>query len=273
MATKTATEGTMNATAPEKAAALRALHVPGSPLVVPNVWDAASARTVEAAGFPVVATSSAAIAPVLGYDDGEAAPVEEMLAAVARIASAAGVPVTADLERGYGLEPAELVARLIATGAVGCNLEDSDPHTGEMVDADEQAAFLGAVRAAATGAGLDLVINARVDTYIHGTGTPAERLAESVRRGRLYRLAGADCVYPIFASEADAIRVLVEEIDGPINILFRPGTPSIGELATLGVARVSFGHGLHRAVQAYLAQMVATIRAGNSPYPPNVTAG
>src|SRR3954467_2513326 len=109
MATKTATEGTMNATAPEKAAALRAPHVPGSPLVVPNVWDAASARTIEAAGFPVVATGSAAIASVLGYDDGEAAPVEEMLAAVARIASAVGVPVTADLERGYGLEPAELV--------------------------------------------------------------------------------------------------------------------------------------------------------------------
>jgi 2-methylisocitrate lyase-like PEP mutase family enzyme len=273
MATKTVTEGTMTATAHERAAALRALHVPGSPLVVPNIWDAASAHTVKAAGFPVIATGSAAIAPVLGYNDGEDAPVEEMMAAVARIASAVGIPVTADLERGYGLEPADLVARLIATGAVGCNLEDSDPRTGEIVDADEQAAFLGAVRAAATAAGVDLVINARVDTYLHGTGTPAEKLAESVRRGRLYLLAGADCVYPIFVSEADAIRALVEEIDGPINILFRPGTPSIEELAALGVARVSFGHGLHRATQVYTAQMVAAIRSGDSPYPPDITAG
>ncbi|WP_371778790.1 isocitrate lyase/PEP mutase family protein [Streptosporangium subroseum] len=273
MATKTTTEGMTAATADKKAAALRALHVPGSPLVVPNVWDAASARTVEAAGFPVVATGSAAIAPVLGYDDGEAAPVEEMLAAVARIVRAVGVPVTADLERGYGLKPAELVARLAATGAVGCNLEDSDPRTGEMVDADEQAAFLGAVRAAAAEAGVDLVINARVDTYMNGTGTPSERLAESVRRGGLYLRAGADCVYPIFVSDAGVVRALAEGIDGPINVLFRPGTPSIGELAALGVARVSFGHGLHSAVQAYTAQMVAAIQAGNSPYPPGVTAG
>jgi 2-methylisocitrate lyase-like PEP mutase family enzyme len=142
-----------------------------------------------------------------------------------------------------------------------------------MVDADEQAAFLGAVRAAAVDAGVDLVINARVDTYLNGTGTPSEKLAESVRRGGLYLRAGADCVYPIFASEAGAVRALAGEIDGPINVLFRPGTPSLGELAALGVARVSFGHGLHRAVQAYTAQMVAAIRAGDSPYPPDITAG
>ncbi|MDP9844421.1 isocitrate lyase/PEP mutase family protein [Streptosporangium lutulentum] len=263
------TEGTTSATAHEKAAALRALHVPGSPLVVPNIWDAASARAVEAAGFPVVATGSAAIASMLGYDDGEAAPAGEMLAAVTRIVRAVGVPVTADMERGYGQKPAELVARLASAGVAGCNLEDSDPRTGEMVDADEQAAFLGAVRAAAVDAGVDLVINARVDPYLHGTGTPSERLAESVRRGRLYLRAGADCVYPIFATEAEDIRALAGEIDGPINVLFRPGTPSIGELAALGVARVSFGPGLYRVVQAHTARMLAAVRSGNSPYPPD----
>ncbi|MEV0423351.1 isocitrate lyase/PEP mutase family protein [Streptosporangium canum] len=268
MTTETGTDDTMNPTAAQRAATLRTLHVPGVPLVLPNVWDAASARTIEAAGFPALATGSAAVASALGYDDGQAAPVEEMLAAVSRIVRVAGVPVTADLERGYGLEPAELVERLAATGAAGCNLEDSDPRTGEMIDAGEQAAFLAAVRAAATEASTDLVINARVDIYLHGEGTPAERLAESVRRGRRYLRAGADCVYPIFASGADEIRALAEEIDGPINILFRAGTPSLGELAASGVARVSFGPGLHRAVQAHTARMAAAIRAGRSPYPP-----
>ncbi|WP_329423901.1 isocitrate lyase/phosphoenolpyruvate mutase family protein [Streptosporangium sp. NBC_01495] len=264
--------GSTSTTARGKASALRALHVPGRPLVVPNVWDAVSARAVEAAGFPVIATGSAAIAPVLGYDDGEGTPVEEMLAAIARIGRSVGLPVTADMERGYGLEPAELVERLVAAGASGCNLEDSDPRTGAMADVDEQAALLGAVRAAAAGTGVDLVINARIDTYIHGTGNAAERLAESVRRGRRYLEAGADCVYPIFAAEAGAVRALTEGIDGPVNILFRPGTPSLGELAALGVARVSFGHGLHEAVRAYAARMLAAIRNGESPYPPGLPA-
>ncbi|MGC5012259.1 isocitrate lyase/PEP mutase family protein [Streptosporangium sp. DT93] len=251
-----------------KAAALRALHVPGRPLVLPNVWDAASARAVEAAGFPAIATGSAAIAPVLGYDDGEQAPPEEMLAAVARISRAVSLPVTADVERGYRLEPAELVRRLAAAGASGCNLEDSDPATGASIDADEQAGLLRAVRAAAEDAGTDLVINARVDVFMNGTGSDEERLAEAVRRGRLYLEAGADCVYPIFASEAGIIRELTGRIDGPVNILFRPGTPSLAELAELGVARVSYGHGLHRAVSAYADRMFAAIRDGESPYPP-----
>jgi 2-methylisocitrate lyase-like PEP mutase family enzyme len=130
----------------EKAATLRALHVSGDPLVLPNAWDAASARMVEAAGFPVVATSSFATARILGYDDGEAAPVEDVLAAAARIVRAVSAPVTVDFERGYGLAPAALVERLAATGAVGLNLEDSDPPTGEMIDAAQQADFLAAVR-------------------------------------------------------------------------------------------------------------------------------
>ncbi|WP_433236516.1 isocitrate lyase/PEP mutase family protein [Streptosporangium sp. CA-135522] len=258
------------ATAAERAATIRALHVPGNPLVLPNVWDAASARAVEAAGFPVVATGSAAVASALGYDDGQATPVEEMLAAIARIVRAVGVPVTADLERGYGMEPAELVERLVATGAAGCNLEDSDPRTGEMVDAGEQAAFLSAVRAAASDAGTDLVINARVDTYLRDVGTPADRLAESVRRGRDYLRAGADCVYPILAFGAAEIGTLAGEIGGPINVMFRPGTPSLEELAALGVARVSYGPGLHRAVESYTARMAAAIRAGRSPYEPDL---
>src|SRR5690606_11803669 len=166
---------------------LRALHRPGAPLMLPNVWDAASARAVRAAGFPAVATSSAALAEALGYADGEAAPVAEVLDAVARIAAAVPVPVTADLERGYGMAPAELVERLAATGAVGCNLEDSRPGTGALVEVGEQVDFIAGVREAARTAGVDLVINARIDTYLRGDSPPAggapaggDRLAETV---------------------------------------------------------------------------------------------
>lgn len=145
----------------ETATRLRDLHTRTTPLILPNVWDAASARAVEAAGFPVVATGSSAMAAVLGYEDGEHTPPAEMLAAVARIVRAVGVPVTADMERGYGLKPAELVERLLEAGASGCDLEDSG--RDGLIDREEQADFLAAVRAAA---GADLVVNARVDTYV-----------------------------------------------------------------------------------------------------------
>lgn len=246
-------------TSDEKARVLRELHRPGKPLVLPNAWDAASAREVESAGFPVVATGSAAVAPALGYADKEATPVGEMLAAVGRIARAVTVPVTADLERGYGLAPAELVERLVATGAVGCNLEDSRPETGELVDAHEQADYLAAVRAAATEARTGLVVNARVDV-------PAGRPDETIRRARLYLGAGADCVYPIHVNEPAVIGELVREIGAPVNVLFRPGSPALPVLAALGVARVSYGHGLHAAAQAHLRRMIGEIRQDRSPY-------
>ncbi|MEV5741072.1 isocitrate lyase/phosphoenolpyruvate mutase family protein [Microbispora rosea] len=252
----------------EKAAALRALHVPGDPVVLPNAWDAASARAVEAAGFSAVATGSAAVAAVLGYEDGHDTPADEMFAAVARISRAVAVPVTADVERGYGLEPAELVERLAAAGAVGCNLEDSDPATGALIDPGEQADFLAAVRAAAAEAGTGLVINARVDTFIHGSGTPGERLAEALDRGGRYLAAGADCVYPIFAGDPEVIGALAKEMGGPFNVLFRPGVPAIRDLAALGVARVSFGPGIHRAAQAFTARMLDAIARGDDPFPP-----
>lgn len=238
---------------------LRSLHVPGKPLVLPNAWDAASARAVQDAGFPAVATGSAAVARVLGYADGEATPVEEMLAAIARIARIVDVPVTADVERGYGLGPAELAERLLATGAVGCNLEDSDPRTDTMVEVAEQADFLAAVRQAAGDA---LVINARIDTYVSGS---RER-ADAVERARAYFAAGADCVYPITLADGVEIGAFADEAGGPVNILFKPGVPSLADLAALGVARVSYGHGLHLAAHAYTTRMIATIADGGNPY-------
>ncbi|WP_434592085.1 isocitrate lyase/PEP mutase family protein [Streptomyces sp. A5-4] len=253
------------------AAELRALHVPGTPAVLPNAWDAASARTVAAAGFPAVATGSAAMAPALGYEDHEATPPGEMFAALARIVRAVDVPVTADLERGYGLAPAELAARLAESGAVGCNLEDTDPRTGKLLDVREQADFLAAFRQAAP----DVVINARVDTFLHGSGegtgsgAEASRLAEAVARGRAYAGAGADCVYPISVSGLSdrAVRSLVEGIGAPVNVAYGPGSPlSFEELAAAGVARVTFGPGLFVAVQQHLAGLVEAIREGRDPY-------
>lgn len=229
-----------------KAATLRALHVAGSPLVLPNAWDAASARMVESAGFPVVATSSAATAGVLGYDDGEVAPVEEVLAAAARIVRAVNLPVTVDFERGYRLAPSELVERFAATGAVGLNLEDSNPRSGELVDVEEQADFLAAVRSAALSQGVDLVINARTDSFLRHVGSQETQVAASIDRGRRYLAAGADCVYPIAVVDPEAIRTLVWGIAGPVNVGYGQGKLSLAELAALGVARVSFGPVLQR---------------------------
>ncbi|MFD1150752.1 isocitrate lyase/PEP mutase family protein [Saccharothrix hoggarensis] len=245
-------------TAGAGAGVLRSLHVAGAPLVLPNAWDAASARVVVDAGYPAVATASAAVSAALGYPDGHGMPVDEAFAAVRRIASAVDVPVTADIERGYGLPPGEIVARLAEAGAVGCNLEDSDPATGAMVDVAEQADFLAAVRAADP----DLVLNARVDVHIKGD----KSLEDSVRRALAYFEAGADCVYPL-GLPSDEIGRFVAAVGGrPVNIAHGPGSLTPPELGALGVARVSFGPGLHRLLLARLTELVTDLRAGASPY-------
>jgi 2-methylisocitrate lyase-like PEP mutase family enzyme len=253
-----------------RAAALRALHVPGHPLVLPNAWDAASAAMVIDAGFPVVATSSAATASVLGYGDGEATPVEEVLAAVARIVGSVGVPVTVDFERGYRLSPAELVERFTGTGAVGLNLEDSNPATGEMIDPAEQADFLASVREAATSAGADLVINARTDSFLRRAGSPAKQLDASVERGTRYLAAGADCVYPIGVTDFAAIGQLVNGIGGPVNVVYgRVGERPLAELAALGVARVSFGPSLQRHLYGtFGTALLAALASDKNPFAP-----
>lgn len=250
-----------------KAATLRALHVPGRPLVLPNAWDVPSARLAVAAGFPAVATSSAATAEILGYDDGEAAPVDDVLAAAARIARAVDVPVTIDFERGYRLAPAELVERFAATGAVGLNLEDSDPGTGTMIDAGAQADFLAEVRAEANAQRVDLVINARTDSFLRGAGSPDEQLAASVDRGTRYLAAGADCVYPIGVGDPAAIRALTDAVPGPVNVAFGRGRHSLADLAALGVARISFGPMMQRHLYAeHATRLFAAVAAGNNPF-------
>jgi 2-methylisocitrate lyase-like PEP mutase family enzyme len=256
-----------SATPDNKAAILRSLHLAGNPLVVPNAWDAASARLVEAAGFRAVATSSFATAEVLGYADGESAPVGDVFAAATRIARSVTLPVTIDLERGYALDPEELVERFAATGAVGMNLEDSDPPNGQMVDATEQSEFLASVRAAALSAGIDLVINARTDAFQRRAGSAEAQLSASIDRGRRYLAAGADCVFPIGASNPVAIQALVDGIPGPVNVGYGQGGLSVAQLAAMGVARVSYGPILQiHLYRKFLSALLAAVAAGENPW-------
>jgi 2-methylisocitrate lyase-like PEP mutase family enzyme len=227
----------------ELAATLRGLHVPGSPLVLANAWDAASASMVEEAGYHAVASSSAAVADTEGWPDNNVMPADVALAAVARVVRGTSLPVTADIEGGYGLPAFELVERLLAAGAVGCNIEDTDhSQVRTLVDLDTHVRRIEEVRGAAGDA---LVVNARVDAIVRG-GT----LEEAIERGKAYLAAGADCVYPITLADPAAVATFVEAVGGPVNILFRPGAPSLAELASLGVARVSIGSGWYRKVQA-----------------------
>ncbi|MCA2228780.1 isocitrate lyase/PEP mutase family protein [Nonomuraea aurantiaca] len=250
-----------------KAAVLRALHVAGAPVVLPNAWDAASARMVEAAGFSAVATSSAATSQILGFEDGEATPVQEVLDATRRMVQAVRVPVTVDFERGYGLAPAELVERFAATGAAGLNLEDSEPATGQLLDVGEQADFLAAVRQAARSLNVDLVINARTDAFLRRAGSPEEQLATTLERGRRYLEAGADCVYPIGVGDPTVIKALTQNIPGPVNVAYGRGAHSLATLASLGVARITFGPMVQRHLYSMLeATLLPALVADTNPF-------
>lgn len=234
----------MTAPLAEQARRLRELHRPGSPLLLPNVWDVWSARAVAAAGVAVIATTSAGVARSLGYEDGEAMPVQAAFEAVARIAAAVDLPVTADLEAGYGLDPEPFVSALLDAGAVGCNLEDTDHRTGGLVAVHRQAEWIAEIVEAAARRGVEVVVNARVDCFLDGERSP-ERLEEAITRGRAYRAAGAACVYPIVAADEDDLAALVREL-GVVNVLLSPRSPSVARLRELGVARISAGPNLAR---------------------------
>lgn len=231
-----------------QAETLRALHHTGRALVLANAWDAASARAVVAAGCPVVATSSGALVTSLGYEDGGQAPPDAVFAALGRICGSIEVPVTADVEDGYGLGPEELAGRLLAAGAVGCNLEDSDHAPGgePLVAAEWFSERVAALKAAGRAGGVDLVVNARVDVHVRQVGPPETRLDEALRRARAYLEAGADCVYPITVSDEETVRALVAGTPGPVNLLARADPAEVARLASYGAARISVGSGLAR---------------------------
>ena len=230
-----------------KAAALRRMHVEPPILVLPNAWDVASAKTLAAvAGCRALATSSAAVARSLGHEDGERAPVAEMLEAARRIAAAVGLPVTADLERGYG-DPVGTARAAWEAGLVGINVEDSTRQG--LVPLDEQVSVLREIRAAVP----ELVVNARVDVFL---GIGRGDVDEAVERGNAYLAAGADCTYPILAPVV-SIAELARRIEGPMNVLAQKGTPAPSDLQDLGVARLTWGSGLASAAYAEAARIAA----------------
>lgn len=235
----------------KKAEQLRKLHQGPRILILANAWDVISARVVEDAGFPAVATTSAGVAAVLGYPDGQRIPREVMLEMVARIARAVNVPVTADMEAGYGTAPAEMaeMARdVVASGAVGLNLEDvTGDDASSQVEIGLQIEKIAAVREASAAAGVPLVINARTDAYLMPIGPAETRFERTVERLRAYRKAGADCVFAPGIRDAETIGKLVRALDAPLNVLLQPGGPSLAELERLGVARASIGSGMARA--------------------------
>ena len=244
-----------------QAQTLRSLHRGPEPLLLPNVWDVASARAVTEAGFPVIATSSHAVAASLGFPDADAMPTDVAFGAIARIAASVDLPVTADLEAGYQLPAPELVERLLDAGAVGCNLEDTDHHGAEVLaPVERQTEWLRAVREASEAAGVPVVINARTDVFLRGSGDPGSLLPEALRRGKAYLEAGADCVYPIGLTDEGVIEAFVREVGGPVNTWLRPGGPSRETLARLGVARISLAGGLFRAAMAQVTRVLESLK-------------
>ncbi|MFE6488815.1 isocitrate lyase/phosphoenolpyruvate mutase family protein [Streptomyces sp. NPDC057757] len=236
----------------ETADAFRALHVPGRPLVLPNVWDTASARIVEEAGAVAVATTSAGVAWELGSADGDMLGRARALGAVERIAAVVHVPVSADVESGYAEDAAgvaDTIRAVLAAGAVGVNIEDAlhgDGGGEPLRPIAEQAERIAAARAAADEAGVPLFVNARVDTFLRGVG----KTEETLERAGAFLAAGADGVFVPGVVDPATVRALAEGIEGPLNVMVGPGAPSVAELAALGVARISAGSGIAQAAHA-----------------------
>jgi 2-methylisocitrate lyase-like PEP mutase family enzyme len=235
-----------------KAAAFRRMHTEPPLLVLPNAWDVASAKKLASLpGCRALATTSAAVARSLGWEDGERAPADEMIEAARRIAAGVDVPVTADLERGYG-DPVGTARAAWEAGLVGINFEDST--RAGLVDVDEQVAAIRAIREAVPG----LVINARVDVFL---GIGRGDVPEAAERANAYLAAGADCTYPILAPP-ESLAALVHRIDGPINVVVDKGTPSPAELQELGVARMTWGGGLASLAYDEAARIAAAALSG-----------
>jgi 2-methylisocitrate lyase-like PEP mutase family enzyme len=248
----------------EKAADFRLRHRGPGVLVLPNAWDVASARILEEAGFPAIATTSAGIAFSLGYPDGQRISREEMIARIGRIARAVQVPVTADMEWGFGStleEIARTTREVVEAGAVGMNLEDTSGLADEpLLTLEKALEKIKVVRETAASLRVPLVVNARTDVYLLEGGNPDADYAETLRRLVAFRDAGADCVFAPGLKDAATIGRLVKDVTCPLNILAVPGTPSIAELETLGVARVSVGSGFMRATLGALRTMAEELK-------------
>lgn len=247
----------------EKAELFLKLHHDKEILVLLNTWDAGSSKLVEACGYKAIATTSMGIAASLGYPDCQVITLPEMMESMKRIVNAVDVPVTVDIEAGYGnnLDAIiESVKKIIATGIVGINIEDSIDLSPTLVDEVEFCERISAIRELSDLLGFHLVINARTDSFYTSHGSLKQKLTESIRRGNKYREAGADCIFIQPVGEKEIISTLVKEINAPINILSNPGmegriAPSVKELQDLGVARLSLGSGLMKATLALIKKV------------------
>jgi 2-methylisocitrate lyase-like PEP mutase family enzyme len=245
-----------------------ALHDGRKTLVLPNAWDVASARIFEEAGFPAIGTSSAGIANALGYPDGEKISRGEMLTVVYHIVEAVGIPVTADMEAGYGAKPeevAETAQEVLAAGAVGMNLEDFvHDKPDALADVSLQQEKIRAVVEASARACVPFVLNARTDIFLAGMGALETRLARTIERLNAYRDAGAQCLFAPGVKDKEIIAQLASRVRGPLNILAIAGTPPVAELEKLGVARVSVGSGPMRATLGLIARIARQLREEGS---------
>ena len=248
----------------EKAQLFLSLHRGPRILVLPNAWDAASARIFEDAGFPAIATTSSGVANSLGYPDGQHISRGEILEVVERIAHAVSVPVTADMEGGYGTTAeamAETARGVIAAGAVGLNLEDSfEEPAGKLVEIPLQKEKIAAIVEVGKKMAVPLVVNARTDVYLEPIGAPSERFDLAVERLNAYRDAGAASLFAPCVEDAETIAALARAVRGPLNILARAGTPPVRELEKLGVARVTVGGGPMRATMGLISRIAKELR-------------
>jgi 2-methylisocitrate lyase-like PEP mutase family enzyme len=250
----------MNGSQREKVELFRSLHQRKSKvLVLPNAWDVPSARVFENAGFPAIATSSAGMMVSLGYQDGERIGREDFLLVVKRIAGVLSVPLSVDTVAGFGKTPKEVettVIGLIEAGAVGLNIEDYDHASMKLFPAEKQVEKLKAIKKLGESTYLPIVVNARTDAFRFAEGGEDERFAEAVRRARMYRDVGVDCVYPMGISDKLHVSEFVRSLDNfPVNVMIRKGLPNIEELKALGVVRVSFGPGASYATMGLLKRI------------------
>lgn len=248
----------------EKAEILLSLHTGGNLLVLPNIWDPIGARILAAKGYPAVATASAAVSASLGYRDGERIKRSTLIDLLGRIARSVDVPVTADIETGYGesLPELELTAQqVIESGVVGVNIEDSLGEGGGLRPVAEQCRRISTLRQIANRRGVHLVINARVDSFISPSFEDGQRaMEEAVTRARAYAAAGADCIYPIGPGDEATVRMLRERIESPINILGSPTAAPLPVLREIGIDRVSFGPFVFRSCLRKFVDIVEGLR-------------
>jgi len=247
----------------EKAERFLQLHHDQEILVLLNSWDVGSSKLIEACGYKAIATTSMGIAASLGYPDSQVIQLSEMIESITGIVNGVQAPVTVDIEAGYGSDLNEIidsVKKIIATGIVGINIEDSLNLSPTLIDATEFCERISAIRVLSDSLGFHLVINARTDSFYVASGSPQDKLRESIKRGNKYREAGADCIFVQPVWEKEMISTLVREINAPINILSNPtmgsGLPlSISQLQDLGVARVSLGSSLMKATLALIKKV------------------